>query len=125
VAAVASLVVTHPPRKSQLLPHEKNAPQFCLRFVSTKSDGVNVRRSPLLATRLKRLTQLRICIAPRSMRAAHRHPHGAQVLKTTMDFGACEAARRAMRIKCLSSRIFSLPSAPRTLRLAFGLPQGA
>jgi hypothetical protein len=35
---------------------KKNAPQFCLRFVSTLSHDVNVRRSPFLAIRLKRFT---------------------------------------------------------------------
>ena len=42
VAAAASLAVTHPPRESRLVPHEKNVPQFCLQFVSTKSQDANV-----------------------------------------------------------------------------------
>jgi hypothetical protein len=120
-----SLTVTHPPRKSRLLPHEKNAPQFCLRFVATKSHDVNVRRGPLLATRLKRLTQLRIShhTARHACRAAS--PQAAQVLQATMDFGACASARPIMRIKRLKRRAFSLSSARRKLRTAFSLPQRA
>jgi hypothetical protein len=125
VAAAAALAVTHPPRKSRLLPHEKSAPRFCLRFVATKSHDVNVRRGPLLATRLKRLTQLRIShpTAGHARRAAS--PHATQVLQATMDFGACEFARRVMRTKRLKRRAFSLSSARRKLRTAFGLPQRA
>jgi hypothetical protein len=80
------LAATHPPRKSQLLPHEKNAPQFCLRFVSTKSHDVNVRRGPLLAARHKRFTFQRISrhAARHSRRASP--PHAAQVLAPPMDF---------------------------------------
>jgi hypothetical protein len=125
VAAPAALAVTHPPRKSRLLPHEKNAPQFCLRFVATKSHDVNVRRGPLLTTLLKRLTQLRILrhTARHARRAAS--PRAAQVLQATMDFGACESARRAMRIKRLKRRAFSLSSARRKPHLAFSSPQRA
>jgi hypothetical protein len=125
VAAAASLAVTHPPRKSRLLPHEKSVPQFCLRFVATKSHDVNVRRGSLLATRLKRLTQLRFSLhtARHSRRAAS--PHAAQVLQATMDFRACKSARRAMRIKRLKRRAFSLSSPRRKLRTAFSLPQRA
>jgi hypothetical protein len=36
------IAATHPPRKNRLVPHEKNVPQFCLRFVSTPSHEVNV-----------------------------------------------------------------------------------
>jgi hypothetical protein len=115
----------HPPRKSRLLPHEKTAPQFCLRFVATKSHDVNVRRGPLLAIRLKRLTQLRIShhTARHVRRAAS--PHAAQVLQATMDFEACESARRFMRIKRLKHRAFSLSSARRKPRTAFSSPQRA
>jgi hypothetical protein len=42
-----------------------------------------------------------------------------------MDFRLREAARLAMRCKRLKRRIFSLPSAHREARLAFGLPQRA
>jgi len=106
VATAASLAVTHPPRKSRLLPHEKNAPQFCLRFVATKSHDVNVRRGLLLATRLKRLTQLRISLhtARHSPDASPRH--AAQVLQATMDFGRNDATRRFMPINRLSCRLF-------------------
>jgi hypothetical protein len=125
VAAAASLAVTHSPRKSRLLPHEKNAPRFCHRFVATKSHDVNVRRGPLLATRLKRLTQLWIShhTARHPSRAASSH--AAQVLQAMMDFGASESARRAMWIKRLKRRDFSLSSARRKLRTAFSPPQRA
>src|ERR1700760_565688 len=101
VTAATSLAVTHPPRKSRLLPHEKTAPQFCLRFVATKSHDVNVRRGSFLATRLKRLTQLRI--SHRTAQHARRavSPHAAQVLQATIDFAAYASARRVMRIKRL------------------------
>jgi hypothetical protein len=107
------------------LPHEKAAPQFCPRFAATKSHDVNVRRSPLLAARLKRLTQLRI--SHHTARHARRgsSPHAAQVLQATMDFAACEFARRIMRIKRLKRRAFSLSSPRQTLRTAFSLPQRA
>jgi len=103
----------------------KNAPQFCLRFVSTKSHDVNVRRSPLSATRLKRLAWLRI--SHHTARHARRtaSPHAAQVLQATTNFGARESARRVMRIKRLKRRAFSLSSARRTQRLAFTSPQRA
>jgi hypothetical protein len=106
VAAAASLAVTHSPRKSRRLPHEKNAPQFCLRFVATKSHDVNVRRGGFLAARFKRLTQLRIShhTARHTRRSAS--PHAAQVLQATMDFGARAFARRVMRIKRLKQRAF-------------------
>jgi hypothetical protein len=125
VATAASLAVTHPPRKSRLLPHEKNAPQFCLQFVATKSHDVNVRRGLFLAARLKRFTQLRISrhIAPHARRVAS--PHAAQVLQATMDFRVCETTHRVMRIKRLKRRAFSLSSARRSAPLAFGLPQRA
>jgi hypothetical protein len=125
VAAAASLAVTHPPRKSRLLPHEKCAPQFCLRFVATKSHDVNVRRGPFLATRLKRLTMLRIShpTARQSRRAASLH--AAQVLHATMDFRACAFAHRVMRIKRLKRRDFPLSSARSKPRTAFALPQRA
>jgi hypothetical protein len=62
----------------------------------------------ILATRLKRLTQLRIShpAARHARRAAS--PHAAQVLQATMDFRARESARRVMRIKRLKRRDFSL-----------------
>jgi hypothetical protein len=125
VATAASLAVTHPPRKSRLLPHEKNVPQFCLRFVATKSHDVNVRRGPLLAIRLKRLTLHGIShhAARHARRAAAAH--AAQVLQATMDFGACESARRDMRIKRLKRRAFSPSSARWKPRTAFSLPQRA
>jgi hypothetical protein len=125
VAAAASLAVTHPPRKSRLLPHEKNAPQFCLRFVATKSHDVNVRRGAFLTTRLKRLTRKRIShhTARRSRRAAS--PHAAQVLQATMDFGARASARLVMRIKRLKRRNFSLSSARWKSKTAFSSPQRA
>jgi hypothetical protein len=125
VATAASLAVTHPPRKSRLLPHEKCAPQFCLRFVATKSHDVNVRRGSLFATRLKRLAQLRI--SHHTARHARRASslHAAQVLQATRDFGACESAHRVMRIKRLKRRAFSLSSARRKPRTAFSLPQRA
>jgi hypothetical protein len=125
VAAAASLAVTHPPRKSRVLPHEKNAPQFCLRFVATKSHDVNVRRGPFSATRLKRFTQLRIShhTTRRARRAAASH--AAQVLQAPMDFRARKRARRVMRIKRLKRRAFSLPSTRRSAQLAFSLPQRA
>jgi hypothetical protein len=106
VATAASLAVTNPPRKGRLLPHEKNVPQFCLRFVSTKSHDVNVRRRSFLATRLKRLTQLRIShhTARHARRAAS--PHAAQVLHATMDFRACESVRRVMRDQALEAPRF-------------------
>jgi hypothetical protein len=108
MVTAASLAVTHLPRKNRVLPHEKSVPQFCLRFVATKSHDVNVRRSPLLATRLKRLARLRI--SHHTARHARRisSPHAAQVLQATMDFGAFESARRVMRIKRLKRRDFSL-----------------
>jgi hypothetical protein len=86
VAAAAFLAVTSSPRKNLVLPHEKSAPQFCLRFVATKSHDVNVRRGPLLATRLKQLTRLRIShhAARHARRAASSH--AAQALQATMDF---------------------------------------
>jgi hypothetical protein len=88
VAAAASLAVTHPPRKNLVLPHEKNVPRFCLRFVATKSHDVNVRRGSLLATGLKRFAQLRIShhTARHARRAASAH--ATQVLQAMMDFGA-------------------------------------
>jgi hypothetical protein len=108
MAATASLAVTHPPRKSRRLPHEKPAPQFCLRFVATKSHDVNARRGPFSTTRPKRLSRLRIShhIARHARRAAS--PHATQVLQAMMDFAACESARHVMRIKCLKRRAFSL-----------------
>ena len=80
---------------------------------------------PLLATGLKRLTQLWIShhTARRSRRAAW--PHAAQVLQAPMDFTACESARRVMRIKCLKRRAFSLPPARQSAQLAFTSPQRA
>jgi hypothetical protein len=125
MATASSLAVTHPPRKSRLLPHEKSAPQFCLRFVATKSHDVNVRRGPLLATRFKRLTQLRIShpTARDARRAASLH--AAQVLQAAMNFGARESARRVVRIKRLKRRAFSLSSARRKPRTAFSSPQRA
>jgi hypothetical protein len=42
-----------------------------------------------------------------------------------MDFRAYKSARRIMRIKRLKRRAFSLSSARRKLRTAFGLPQRA
>jgi hypothetical protein len=42
-----------------------------------------------------------------------------------MDFRRGEVACFAMRIKRLKRRVFSLPSARREARLAFGLPQRA
>jgi hypothetical protein len=78
-----------------------------------------------LATRLKRLSRLRIShhTARHSRRAAS--PHAAQVLQATMEFRRDEAARLAMRLKHLKRRTFS--SCPRAARawLAFGLPQRA
>jgi hypothetical protein len=125
MAAAASLAVTHPPRKSQFLPHEKNVPQFCLRFVSTKSHDVNVRRGLLLRAGFKRLTQLRIShhIARHARRGSS--PHAAQVLRATMDFRRGDVARRAMRFKRFMRLVFSPPSARRAARTAFGLPQRA
>jgi hypothetical protein len=125
VASAASLAATHPPQKCRLLPHEKNAPQFCLRFVATKSHDVNVRRGRLLATGFKRLMRNRI-----SHHSARHSPprlvaHAAQVLQATMDFRRGEAAHHAMRLKRLQQRTFSLPSARRSAQLAFGLPQRA
>jgi hypothetical protein len=119
------LAATSSPRKNLLLPHEKNVPQFCLRFVSTKSHDVNVRRGLFLAIRLKRLTWLWIShhAARHARRAAA--PHAAQVLQATMDFGACESARLAMRRNRLKRRAFSLPSARGEPRLAFASPQRA
>jgi hypothetical protein len=107
------------------LPHEKNVPQFCLRFVSTKSHDVNVRRGPLLATPLKRLTQLRIShhTARRSRRASLGH--AAQLSQTTIDFDRNDATGRIMWIKRLKRRDFSLSSARRKLRTAFASPQRA
>jgi hypothetical protein len=52
-------------------------------------------------------------------------PHAAQVLQATMDFSACESARRVMRIKRLKRRAFSLSLARREPRTAFSLPQRA
>jgi hypothetical protein len=125
MAAAACLAVTHPPRKNLVLPHEKSAPQFCLRFVATKSHDVNVRRGLLLATRLKRLT--RLWISRQAARHARRaaSSHAAQVLQATMEFRACASARRIMRIKRLKRRAFSQPSARRRAQLAFSLPQRA
>src|ERR1700709_1050777 len=104
--SAASLAATPPPRKSRLLPHEKSAPRFCLRFVATKSHDVNVRRGSFFATRLKSFSRLRIShhTAPQLRQAAS--PHAAQVLQATMDFRACESARRVMRIKRLKCRAF-------------------
>jgi len=62
-------------------------------------------------------------ITPRGMRAASTH--APQVLQATTNFGACESARRVMRIKRLKRRAFSLSSARWKLRTAFGLPQRA
>jgi hypothetical protein len=125
VAAAASLAATHPPRKSRLLPHEKSAPQFCLRFASTKSHDVNVRRDLILRAGFKRLRQLWIShhTARHSRRASS--PHAAQVLQATMDFRRGEAARLAMRLKRLKRRAFSLSSARWKLRTALGSPQRA
>jgi hypothetical protein len=125
VAAAASLAVTSSPRKNLVLPHEKCAPQFCRRFVATKSHDVNVRRGSFSATRLKRLTQLRILhhTARHSRRASSLH--AAQVLQATMDFGAYESPRRVIRIKRLKRRDFSLSSAPQRAQLAFSSPQRA
>jgi hypothetical protein len=125
VATAVSLVVTHPPRKSRLLPHEKNVPRFCHRFVSTKSHDVNVWRGLLLATRPKRFTWLRISHHTARHLRRGSSPHAAQVLQATMDFGACASARRVVQIKRLKRRAFSLSSARRKPRLAFSLPQRA
>jgi len=123
--SVKRRAVTPSPRKNLLFPHEKNAPQFCLRFVATKSHDVNVRRGLLLTTRLKRLTQLRIShhIARHARRVALSH--AAQVLQAMTNFAACESARHAMRFKRLKQRAFSPPSARRSAQTAFGLPQRA
>jgi hypothetical protein len=125
MAAAASLAATSSPRKSQLLPHEKTAPQFCLRFVATKSHDVNVRRRARLAMRLKRLARLRIShhTARHARRAAS--PHAAQVLQATVNFAACASARRVIAIKPLQPRAFSLPAARRDAHLACTLPQRA
>jgi hypothetical protein len=105
-AAAPSLAVTHPPRKNLVLPHEKTVPRFCLRFVATKSHDVNVRRGWFLATRLKRLTQLRIShhAARRSHRAASRH--AAQVLQATMDFQGNESARSRHAAQAIAAARF-------------------
>jgi hypothetical protein len=125
MATTASLAVTHPPRKSRLLPHEKCAPRFCLRFVATKSHDVNVRRGPFLATRLKRLTRNQIShhTARHARRAASAH--AAQVLQATMDFQRSESARRVMRIKRLKRPDFSPSSARPKPKTAFSSPQRA
>jgi hypothetical protein len=52
-------------------------------------------------------------------------PHTAQVLQATIDFKACESARRVMRIKRLKRRAFSLSSARQSAQLAFTSPQRA
>jgi hypothetical protein len=84
-----------------------------------------VQRGSFLRAGFKRLTQLRIShpTARHARRAAS--PHAAQVLQATMDFVACESAHRAMQIKRLRLRAFSLASACRRASLAFGLPQRA
>jgi hypothetical protein len=117
--------VTHPPRKSRLLPHEKNVPQFCLRFVATKSHEINARRGPFSATLLKRFTRNRIShhTARHAGRAASRH--AAQVLQAAIDFRARESARHITRIKRLKRRAFSLPCARRKPRPTFTSPQRA
>jgi hypothetical protein len=125
VAAAASLAVTHPARKSRRLPHEKNVPQFCHRFVSTKSHDVNVRRGPLLRAGFKRLTWLRISHHTARHACRGSPPHATQVLQATMEFVACKTARLAMRIKRLMLRDFSLSSARRSAQLAFTSPQRA
>jgi hypothetical protein len=107
------------------LPHEKNAPQVCRQFAATKSHDVNVRRGLFLATRLKRLAQLRISHHTARHARCAASPHAAQVLQTTMDFTAYATAHHVMRIKRLKRRAFSLSSARRKLRTAFGLPQRA
>jgi hypothetical protein len=125
VAAVFFL----PPRirreKALALPQENLREFRCLQFAARLSHDVNVRRSPLLATRLKRLTWLRI--SHHTARHARRGstPHAAQLLQATMDFAACASAPRVMRIKRLKRRDFSLSSARPKLRTAFGSPQRA
>jgi hypothetical protein len=64
-------------------------------------------------------------ITPHGMRVAASSLHAAQVLQATMDFRACESARRVVRIKRLKRRAFSLLSARREQRTAFSLPQRA
>jgi hypothetical protein len=47
------------------------------------------------------------------------------VLQATMDFRACECARRVIPIKRLKRRDFSLSFARRRAKTAFSLPQRA
>lgn len=119
------VAVTHPPRKSQFLPQEKLRKRRCRQFAARLSHAVNVRRGSPLTTWLKRLAFHGIPhpTARQSERAAS--PHAAQVLQATMDFGACESANGAMRIKLLKRRAFSQASARQKPRTAFGLPQRA
>jgi hypothetical protein len=107
------------------LPHEK--PRHGFAFGSSQRNRMTLMfgaarcwRPGLSASRSFefRLTLRGICGAGVS-------PHAAQVLQATMDFEACESARRAMRIKRLKCRAFSLSSARRKPHLAFSSPQRA
>jgi hypothetical protein len=117
--------VTSSPRKNLVLPHEKTAPQFA--FGSSQRNRMTLMFGAVrfLATRLKCIAQLRI--SQHTARHARRDAsgHAAQVLQATMDFRACESARRVMGSKRLKRRAFSLSSARRRAKTAFGLPQRA
>jgi hypothetical protein len=79
----------------------------------------------LLATRLKRLMQLRISQHTARHARCASSDHAAQVPQATMEFAACASARRVMQIKRLKRRAFSPSSARRKPRTAFSLPQRA
>jgi hypothetical protein len=64
-------------------------------------------------------------IMPCGMRVAPRRFMRHKPLQATMEFAACESSRRIMLIKRLKRRAFSLSSARRKPRTAFGLPQRA
>jgi hypothetical protein len=72
-AVAASGAVIFPPRKSRLLPQEKTLPRFCLEFVATESQAVNVARAPVSANGHKHLALLEISHAAAGSRdGSHR-----------------------------------------------------
>jgi hypothetical protein len=125
VAAARFLAITHPPRKSRLLPHEKTRRSFAVGSSQRNRTTLMFGAAPLLATRLKHLTPASDFhhMARHLRRAASAH--AAQVLQATMNFGACASARRVMRIKRLKRRAFSPSSGRRKPRTTFSLPQRA
>jgi hypothetical protein len=64
-------------------------------------------------------------ITPRGMRGAPRGRMPLKCFKERWIFRARASARRVMRIKRLKRRAFSLSSARKSAKTAFGLPQRA